>query len=154
MDNRASTGCSPSKHSEKGNPHVHQPFEPRQRAHSLPLVGAKQRSRSSGSRGGFNPFWRRLKSSKAVVEAVASNMSPAFIQTVRENVPQALVVFDHFHVIKRYNDRLSDPRRQLFNQIEEPRKKQVIKGTRWLLLKNPENLNPGPSEPNRLKAAL
>jgi transposase len=100
------------------------------------------------------PFWRRLKCSGAAIESVAIDMSPAYIQAVRENLPKTVVVFDHFHVIKLYNDRLSDFRRQLFNQIEEPNKKQVIKGTRWLLLKNPENLIPERSEPDRLKAAL
>jgi transposase len=102
----------------------------------------------------LKPFWRRLKCSKATIEAVAIDMSRAYIQAVRENLPKAVVVFDHFHVIKLYNDRLSDFRRQLFNQIEDPQKKQVVKGTRWLLLKNPENLNPDRSEPNRLKTAL
>jgi transposase len=100
------------------------------------------------------PFWRRLKLSGAVIEAVAIDMSRAYIQAVRENLTNAVVVFDHFHVIKLYNDRLSDFRRQLFNQIEDPLNKQVVKGTRWLLLKNPENLNADRSEPNRLKAAL
>ena len=100
------------------------------------------------------PFWSRLKRSGATIEAVAIDMSRAYIQAVRENLPNAVVVFDHFHVIKLYNDRLSDFRRQLFNQIEDPQKKQVIKGTRWLLLKNPENLNADREEPNRLKAAL
>jgi transposase len=100
------------------------------------------------------PFWRRLRRSGAAIEAVAIDMSPAYILAVRENLPGALVVFDHFHVIKLYNDKLSDLRRQLFNQIEEPQKKQVIKGTRWLLLKNPENLDLDRSEPDRLKAAL
>jgi transposase len=100
------------------------------------------------------PFWSRLKRSGATIEAVAIDMSRAYIQAVRENLPDAVVVFDHFHVIKLYNDRLSDFRRQLFNQIDDPQKKQVIKGTRWLLLKNPENLNADREEPNRLKAAL
>ena len=102
----------------------------------------------------LTPFWRRLRRSGAAVEAVAIDMSPAYILAVRENLPGAVVVFDHFHVIKLYNDKLSDLRRQLFNQIEEPQQKQVIKGTRWLLLKNPENLDLDRSEPDRLKAAL
>lgn len=100
------------------------------------------------------PFWRRLRRSKASIKAVAIDMSRAYIQAVRENLPDAVIVFDHFHVIKLYNDRLSDLRRQLFNQIEEPEKKEVIKGTRWLLLKNPENLSATRYEPDRLKAAL
>ena len=100
------------------------------------------------------PFWRRLRRSKAKIKAVAIDMSRAYIQAVGENLPNAVIVFDHFHVIKLYNDRLSDFRRQLFNQIEEPDKKKVIKGTRWLLLKNSENLSITRYEPDRLKAAL
>ena len=102
----------------------------------------------------LTPFWRRLKRSGAAIEAVAIDMSPAYIKAVRDNLPHALVVFDHFHVVKLYNDHLSDFRRQLFNQLEDPQKKQVIKGTRWLLLKNPEKLRPERSEPDRLQEAL
>ncbi len=82
------------------------------------------------------------------------DVSPAYIQAVQELVAQALIVFDHVRVIKLYNDRLSNLRRQLLNQIEEPRKTQVIKVTRWLLMKNPENLNTDRLEPDRFKAAL
>ncbi|HBI14707.1 MAG TPA: ISL3 family transposase, partial [Desulfobulbaceae bacterium] len=32
--------------------------------------------------------------------------------------------------------------------------RSVLKGTRWLLLKNPENLRPDHNEPQRLEAAL
>ena len=53
------------------------------------------------------PFWRRLRRSKASINAVAIDMSRAYIQAVRENLPDAVIVFDHFHVIKLYNDRLS-----------------------------------------------
>jgi transposase len=65
-----------------------------------------------------------------------------------------VVVFDHFHVIKLYNDKLSELRRQLYHQIQDQGVKQLIKGTRWLLLKNPENLNAQRAEPDRLKEAL
>jgi transposase len=102
----------------------------------------------------LKPFWRRLKRSGATIEAVAIDMSPAYIAAVTKHLPEALVVFDHFHVIKLYNDRLSDLRRQLYHQINDQRQKKVIKGTRWLLLKNPENLNADRSEPDRLKEAL
>lgn len=102
----------------------------------------------------LEPFWRRLKRSKTNIQAVAIDMSPAYIAAVTENLPKAVIVFDHFHVVKLYNDRLSDFRRKLFHQIKNEQQKQVIKGTRWLLMKNPENLNPDRSEPDRLKAAL
>ena len=63
-------------------------------------------------------------------------------------------MFDHFHVIKLYNDRLSQLRRALFNEASGPLEKQVLNWTRWLLLKNPENLNSDKGEQSRLQEAL
>jgi len=100
------------------------------------------------------PFWKRLKASKARVEAVAIDMSPAYISAVRENIKDATIVFDHFHVIKIFNDKLSDLRRRLYQEATTAMGKKVLKGTRWLLLKNPENLNEDRDEQQRLQEAL
>lgn len=102
----------------------------------------------------LTPFFQRLKRSKAKVKAVAIDMSPAYISAVLDNLPDAAIVFDHFHVIKMYNDQLSQLRRALFNEASGPLEKQVLKGTRWLLLKNPENLNGDKGEHSRLQEAL
>jgi transposase len=102
----------------------------------------------------LKPFWPRLKRSGATIQAVAIDMSAAYIAAVTEHLPKAVIVFDHFHVIKLYNERLSDLRRDLYHQIKHQGQKRVIKGTRWLLLKNPENLNSTRAEPDRLKQAL
>jgi transposase len=99
-------------------------------------------------------FWKRLKASKAKVEAVAIDMSPAYIRAVKDNLPQATIVFDHFHIIKMFNDKLSDFRRQLQREVEDSAQHQVLKGTRWLLLKNPENLKEQTNERQRLESAL
>ena len=100
------------------------------------------------------PFWKRLKGSKANIDAVAIDMSPAYISAVMENLTKATIVFDHFHIIKLYNDGLSELRRKLYHEAKTLLEKQVIKGTRWLLLKNPENLNENRNEPQRLQEAL
>ena len=50
----------------------------------------------------LSPFWKRLHCSWAKIEAVAIDMSPAYTQAVRENLPQAVLVYDHFHIIKLY----------------------------------------------------
>jgi transposase len=63
-------------------------------------------------------------------------------------------VFDHFHVIKLFNDKLSALRRDLFREVADQTGRQLLKGTRWLLLKNPENLDPGRNERERLEQAL
>ena len=102
----------------------------------------------------LDPFWKRLKRSKAVIDAVTIDMSPAYIKAVTKHLPDATIVFDHFHVIKLFNDRLAEFRRSLQGQIEHKEKARFLKGTRWLLLKNPENLNPNNDEHQRLEKAL
>jgi transposase len=100
------------------------------------------------------PFWRRLRASHARIEAVATDMSPAYIDAVTTNLPQATLVFDRFHVIKLYNEKLSDLRRDLYRQLADTMQKKVLKGVRWLLLKRPENLDASRREPERLQEAL
>ena len=101
----------------------------------------------------LTPFWKRLKCSKAKIEAVAIDMSPAYLSAISQHLPRATIVFDHFHVIKLFNDKLSDFRRSLYRQARV-KDKAVLKGTRWLLLKNPENLRADRGEPDRLRKAL
>jgi len=84
-------------------------------------------------------FWRRLRLAKAKIQAVATDMSAAYWSAVVENLPQAVLVFDKFHIVKLMNERLDDLRRELVREAEGPLKKK-IKGTRFLLLRHPENL--------------
>ena len=102
----------------------------------------------------LEPFWKRLKRAKAEIEAVAMDMSPAYLGAVTEHLPKALVVFDHFHVIKLFNDQLSEFRRDLYHEAKDILQKKILKGTRWLLLKNPENLDSVKKEKDRLEEAL
>lgn len=102
----------------------------------------------------LTPFWRRLRPSRACIEAVAIDMSQAYIMAVQENLPDAVLVFDRFHVVKLFNERLSDFRREVHREATEGMHKKVLKGTRWLLLKNPENLDPKRRERERLEEAL
>ena len=104
----------------------------------------------------LTPFWKKLKYSRAKIKAVAIDMSPAYISAVLENLPDAAIVYDRFHIMKMYNDKLSDLRRDLQREAENLLQLNVLKGTRWLLLKNPENLDPDPRkrEKERLQHAL
>jgi len=100
------------------------------------------------------PFWKRLKASRARVKAVAIDMSPAYTQAVRENLKEAVLVYDHFHIIKLFNKKLTELRRELYREAKAGPDKDVLMGILWLLLKNPENLDPTKQEPERLAAAL
>jgi transposase len=99
-------------------------------------------------------FWRRLRAAHAKVRAVATDMSKAYIKAVRENLPRAIHVFDHFHVIKLYNEKLSAFRRELYRELTDDHERKILKGTLWLLLKNPENLDEERNETQRLADAL
>jgi transposase len=50
--------------------------------------------------------------------------------------------------------KLTELRRELFREAQGPLGKSVLKGIRWLLLKNPENLDDGKNERARLEEAL
>lgn len=99
-------------------------------------------------------FWKRLRASHAHVAAVATDMSPAYILAVAQHLPKAIHVFDRFHVVKLFNDKLSELRRDMQREAEGPLARKVLKGTRWLLLKRPDNLDPKRNEKQRLAEAL
>ena len=101
----------------------------------------------------LDPFWKQLKRARAKIEAVAIDMAQAYILAVRAHLPEATLVFDHFHVVKLMNDKLADLRRELQRDAEHVHK-DVLKGTRWLLLKDPKKLDEERNEAARLKAAL
>lgn len=98
----------------------------------------------------------RLKRAQAQVQAVATDMSGCYIAAVLKYLPNARLVYDHFHVIKLMNDKLTTLRRDLYQEAAGPMHRQVLKGIRWLLLKNPENLqqNERVDESQRLEDAL
>jgi transposase len=102
----------------------------------------------------LDPFWPRLRRSLAVVRAVAIDLSAAYILAVSGHLSNAVLIYDHFHIVKLFNEKLSNLRRQLHHQASTDRDKKVLKGTRWLLLKNPENLDPQKNEKQRLEEAL
>jgi transposase len=101
------------------------------------------------------PFWKRLGKSRCrKIKAVATDLSPAYIGAVIENLPKAKLVFDHFHVVKLMNEHITSIRRNLYHEITDVLQKQALKGARWILLKNPENLNEKYDEKQRLEEAL
>src|SRR3954451_2333650 len=102
----------------------------------------------------LNPFWKRLRGSKAAIEAVAMDMSPAYREAVSTNLPKAKIVFDRFHVMKLFNEKLSELRRALHREATDVLQKEVLKGTRWLLLKAAEDLDEERDEKTKLEEAL
>lgn len=81
-------------------------------------------------------------------------MNAWYLSAVMENLKDAALVFDRFHVVKLMNDKITQIRRQLFRESSSPMEKKAVKGTRWILLKTPENLDESRDEKQRLDEAL
>lgn len=74
------------------------------------------------------------------IEAVAMDMGGAYAAAVEQALPQAAIVFDRFHVMQQYSSVIDQVRRAEFKKAAKD-DKAVIKGSRYLLLKNPDKLS-------------
>jgi transposase len=68
------------------------------------------------------------------IENISCDMSKAFRKGIRENFDESKVTYDQFHVIKLANSAVNEVRK-IESKINE-----LLKGTRYIWLKNPENL--------------
>jgi transposase len=88
----------------------------------------------------LDAFFKILtKEQKRSIEAVAMDMWEAFINRVRHYLPRAHIVFDFFHVVQCFGRVIDKVRRSEFIKAKGEKRK-VLKGSRYLLLKNAENL--------------
>lgn len=88
----------------------------------------------------MDKFWKHATKHNAKIEYIATDLSAAFLSAVKKNAPDAKLVFDHFHVKKQISDTVDKVRRSLYHNKLYAEKKEVIKGTRWLLLKNAKDI--------------
>jgi len=74
------------------------------------------------------------------LQEVTSDMWDAYVEAAKEVFGPALrITIDRFHVMKNFQDRLNDARRELQRRLDPERAKE-LKGSRWLWVTNPENL--------------
>jgi transposase len=76
------------------------------------------------------------------LRVVTIDMSAAYISVVTDRAPQAQIAFDPFHVVKLANEAVHDVRRTEARGIKDTPAAEVLKDSRWALLKAPENLVP------------
>jgi transposase len=74
------------------------------------------------------------------IEAVATDMAAGFRNAVEEACPQAALVYDLFHVVAKYSREVVDVVRLEEAKKQDEAGRKLIKGSRYLLLKNPPNL--------------
>ncbi len=87
-------------------------------------------------------LWGTLSAEqKQDVEAVAVDMWEPFIRTIQEQVPEADIVHDKFHVSKYLGEAVDKVRRQEHKELMA-QGDETLKGTRQLWLYNPQNFSP------------
>lgn len=95
------------------------------------------------SRESIRPFFELLGPEGCqAIKAVVMDMNGAYEAAVRAWCPDAAIVYDLFHVVMKYGREVIDPvRRAEAKRAEGDRRAcKVIKGSRWLLLRNKQNI--------------
>lgn len=89
-------------------------------------------------------FFRALgKAGCAAIKLVSADAASWIGKVVREQCPNAALCIDPFHVVQWATNAVDEVRRKLWNKIRragEGSKASAMKGTRWALVKNPEDL--------------
>ena len=78
---------------------------------------------------------------RASIECVGIDRGGSYQASVKEYLPDADIVYDKFHIVANYNDVIDQIRRREWRQAEEEHK-PFIKGQRFNLFMNVENLTP------------
>jgi len=100
------------------------------------------------------PFFRRLRRAGAELDAIAVDMSPAYLKAIRLFGPNGVrVVHDKYHLVAAMNRTIDAVRRSEQNRQEEEGKR-FIKGSRYLLLYGKEKLAAKPERKERLDRLL
>jgi len=105
------------------------------------------------SREEVRPFFELLGPQRCQkIVAAAMDMNAAYDLEVRQHCPNAEVIYDLFHVVAKYGREVVDRVRvDEANRVKDDKPaRKVIKGSRWLLLKNADNIT---KETDRVRLA-
>lgn len=75
----------------------------------------------------------------ATVRMGCADRWDAYHEAARAHLPHADLIVDRFHVMKNLNAAVTNARRAIQKQADAPTK-AILKGCRWVLVKNAENL--------------
>jgi transposase len=87
-------------------------------------------------------FFRFLgKDRTAKLQFVCSDMWQAYLKVIAKKAPQAIHVLDRFHVMQKMSKAIDKVRAAEVKQLKDDGYEPLLTGSRWLLLKRPENLS-------------
>jgi transposase len=85
-------------------------------------------------------FFDELGDRRESIRAVSIDMAGGYAKAIRDNIPEAEICFDPFHVVRLGQRAVDQVRRDEWNAHDRSRTKtgKWIKNTRWSLLKSPD----------------
>jgi transposase len=96
------------------------------------------RERTEETLRGFFEFLGEKR--RAGIAFVCSDMWQAYLNVIREQIGDTIHVLDRFHVMKKMNEAIDQVRREEVQRVKNTAYEQVLKHSRWCLLKRRENL--------------
>ena len=84
----------------------------------------------------YNQVGHKLNAS---VIAICCDMWQPYIDNLKLYFPDAIIVFDKFHIVSHLNKAVDEVRKEEARELKET-EPDILKGTRYLWLKNPWNL--------------
>jgi len=90
-----------------------------------------------------NVFWDTPLEHITTIEAISMDMHAPYIEAARQHIPDAdeKIAFDRFHVAKHLAEAVNNVRKEEHAELSGAGS-QMLKGSRYLWLQNPENMKP------------
>jgi len=90
----------------------------------------------------LTPFFEKMPENiRRQVIVACMDRTAAYRGVVKKFCPNAEIVYDKFHIVKNLNEAVDQVRREETRKAEEE-KKPIVKGERYNILRNSENLKP------------
>jgi len=80
------------------------------------------------------------KQRSSALEFICSDMWKPYLRVIAKKTSQAVHILDRFHIMSHMSKAIDEVRAQEVRQLKADGYEPVLKGSRWLLLKRPENL--------------
>ena len=80
------------------------------------------------------------KQRSSALEFICSDMWKPYLRVIAKKASQAVHILDRFHIMSHMSKAIDEVRANEARQLKADGYEPVLKGSRWLLLKRPENL--------------
>ncbi len=96
------------------------------------------RDRTEASLNGF--FDLLSESTISGIQFACTDMLPAYLKVLQSRASQALNILDRFHIMKKFGEAIDKVRAEEARQMKQDGYEEVLKNSRWCLLKRKANL--------------